>query len=91
MISTLYNIYKQHPIITTDSRNCPEGSIFFALKGERCDGNKFAADTLAKGCAYAVVDDVYGEDALEVIDFEENKKYIHLELKKLMKWIIFMN
>lgn len=57
MISTLYNIYKQHPIITTDSRNCPEGSIFFALKGERFDGNKFAADTLVKGCAYAVVDD----------------------------------
>lgn len=57
MIPTLYNIYKQHPVITTDSRNCPEGSIFFALKGERFDGNQFAADTLAKGCAYAVVDD----------------------------------
>ena len=31
-IQELYNIYKQHPIITTDSRDCPEGSIFFALK-----------------------------------------------------------
>ena len=57
MLSHLYNIYNEHPVITTDSRVCPEGSIFFALKGERFDGNRFAADTLAKGCAYAVIDD----------------------------------
>ena len=58
MLHQLYNIYNEHPVITTDSRICPEGSIFFALKGERFDGNKFAADTLSKGCAYAVIDDV---------------------------------
>ena len=28
----LYAIYEQHPVITTDSRDCPEGSIFIALK-----------------------------------------------------------
>ncbi|MDY6409383.1 MAG: Mur ligase family protein, partial [Prevotella sp.] len=52
----LYDLYKQHPVITTDSRNCPEGSIFIALKGETFDGNKFAAQALASGCSYAVVD-----------------------------------
>ena len=57
MFQQLYNIYNEHPVVTTDSRVCPEGSIFFALKGERFDGNKFAADTLTKGCAYAVIDD----------------------------------
>ena len=56
-IKELYEIYKAHPIVTTDSRNCPEGSIFFALKGETFDGNKFAMQALEKGCAYAVVDD----------------------------------
>lgn len=56
-ISKLYSLFLQHPTITTDSRNCPENSIFFALKGERFDGNKFAADVLAKGCALAVVDE----------------------------------
>ena len=56
-IKELYEIYKAHPIVTTDSRNCPEGSIFFALKGEIFDGNKFAMQALEKGCAYAVVDD----------------------------------
>ena len=56
-IKELYEIYKAHSIVTTDSRNCPEGSIFFALKGETFDGNKFAMQALEKGCAYAVVDD----------------------------------
>ena len=56
-IKELYEIYKAHPVVTTDSRNCPEGSIFFALKGETFDGNKFAVSAIEKGCAYAVVDD----------------------------------
>ena len=53
----LYAIYEQHPAITTDSRECPEGSIFIALKGESFDGNQFAAQALDKGCAVAIVDD----------------------------------
>ncbi|MBQ9575253.1 MAG: UDP-N-acetylmuramoyl-tripeptide--D-alanyl-D-alanine ligase [Muribaculaceae bacterium] len=53
----LYAIYQQHPVITTDSRECPEGSIFIALKGESYDGNQFAAQALDKGCAVAVVSD----------------------------------
>ena len=56
-IKELYEIYKAHPVVTTDSRNCPEGSMFFALKGETFDGNKFAVAAIEKGCAYAVVDD----------------------------------
>ena len=55
-IQELYHIYQQHPIITTDSRDCPEGSIFFALKGQSFDGNKFASAAIGKGCAYAVID-----------------------------------
>ena len=56
-IKELYAFYQQHPIVTTDSRDCPEGSIFIALKGESFDGNQFAAQALDKGCALAVVDD----------------------------------
>lgn len=55
-IEQLYEIYLQHPIITTDSRDCPAGSIFFALKGASFDGNLYAASALEKGCAYAVVE-----------------------------------
>lgn len=54
---SLYQLYKQHPTVTTDSRNCPEGSIFIALKGASFDGNKFAQSALDKGCAYAVIDE----------------------------------
>ena len=55
-IQELYHIYQQHPVITTDSRDCPTGSIFLALKGETFDGNRFAAAAIEKGCAYAVID-----------------------------------
>lgn len=56
-ITKLYEIYLQHPTVTTDSRTCPEGSVFFALKGASFNGNAYAAAALEKGCAYAVVDE----------------------------------
>ena len=56
-IKQLYKLYQQHPCITTDSRECPEGSIFLALKGESFNGNRFAVQALEKGCAYAIVDE----------------------------------
>lgn len=56
-ISKLYSIFEQHPVVTTDSRDCPEGSIFFALKGASFNGNAFAQKAIEKGCAYAVVDE----------------------------------
>ena len=55
-IKELYQLYKAHPLITTDSRNCPEGSIFLALKGASFDGNQFAVAALEQGCAYAIID-----------------------------------
>mgnify|MGYP001146949282 CR=1 FL=1 len=65
-IETLYEIYKEHPVITTDSRDCPTGSVFFALKGASFNGNAFAARALEQGCACAVVDEaayaVAGDD-----------------------------
>lgn len=53
----LYHLYLKHPVITTDSRNCPAGSIFFALRGDNFNGNTYATSALEKGCAYAVVDE----------------------------------
>lgn len=56
-IEDLYQIFVEHPVITTDSRDVPEGSIFFALKGETFDGNQYAIKSLELGAAYAVIDD----------------------------------
>jgi len=56
-IEEIYSIFRCHPTITTDSRNCPEGSIFFALKGENFNGNAYASNALQQGSAFAVIDD----------------------------------
>ena len=56
MIEQLYALFRQHPVVTTDSRRTPRGSMFFALKGETFDGNQYALQALQAGCAVAVVD-----------------------------------
>lgn len=56
-IKALYELYKSHSVVTTDSRDCPKGSIFIALKGASFNGNKFAAAALEKGCSYAIIDE----------------------------------
>ena len=56
-IAELYGLYKQHPVVSTDSRKCPQGALFFSLKGDSFDGNAFAAQALEQGCAYAIVDE----------------------------------
>jgi len=56
-IKQLFQLYQEHPLITTDSRDCPEGSIFLALKGASFNGNAFASAALEKGCAYAIIDE----------------------------------
>lgn len=63
----LFEIYKQHPTITTDSRDVPQGSLFFALKGESFNGNKFAVAALDKGAAYSIIDeaDIYDQATAE--------------------------
>jgi UDP-N-acetylmuramoyl-tripeptide--D-alanyl-D-alanine ligase len=55
--AALHSLFLDHSTITTDSRHCPRGSIFFALKGAHFNGNLFAEKALEEGCAYAVVDE----------------------------------
>ncbi len=61
-LEALYSIYSSHPVIVIDSRKAEKGAIFFALKGEKYDGNAFARQALEKGCAYAVVSDPSYDD-----------------------------
>ena len=56
-MTELYSLFLKQRTITTDSRDCPKGSIFFALKGDTFNGNAYAASALEKGCAYAVIDE----------------------------------
>lgn len=56
-LSALYQTFLDCQSVTTDSRNCPEGSMFIALKGESFNGNAFAQKAIEAGCAYAVIDE----------------------------------
>lgn len=56
-IEKLYRLLQQEKRVFTDSRAAGNGGIFFALRGDNFDGNKFALKAIADGAAYAVVDD----------------------------------
>lgn len=56
-INKLYSLFLKHPIVCTDSRSIVKGSIFFALKGESFNGNKFANNAIEEGCAFAIIDE----------------------------------
>ena len=66
-IQKLYQFFLKHPIICTDSRKITKGSIFFSLKGEKFNGNKFAEKAIKDGCSFAVVDEK---------EFATNDKFI---------------
>jgi UDP-N-acetylmuramoyl-tripeptide--D-alanyl-D-alanine ligase len=55
-IEDIYQLYLQHPVISTDTRNIAPGSLFFALKGDKFDANTFAEKAIEAGAAYAIVD-----------------------------------
>jgi len=59
MVSTnqIYQRFIQHPVVVTDSRQIVPGCLFFALKGERFNGNEFAARAIEQGAAYAIIDE----------------------------------
>ncbi len=79
-IEDIYQFFLKNPVVTTDSRNIQKGSIFFALKGDNFDGNKFALEAIKQGCIAAIVDDpdieddqcFYVKDVLETLQSLSN-------------------
>ena len=55
-VEEIYSKFQKCTGVTTDSRKCGPGLMFFALKGERFDGNEFVRGALEQGCPYAVMD-----------------------------------
>ncbi len=56
MTELLYQLFQQHPVICTDSRSVIPGSLFFALRGDNFDGNRYAMKAIEAGAICAVVD-----------------------------------
>ncbi len=63
-IEQLYAIYLDHSKISTDSRQIEKGCLFFALKGDNFDGNRYALGAIESGAAFAVIDN-------EEFDFDQ--------------------
>lgn len=56
-IEELYSIFNKYPKISIDSRSISKDCLFFALKGERFNGNQFAKKAIEDGAAYAIIDE----------------------------------
>lgn len=56
-IEEIYKLFLANPVISTDSRHIKKGCLFFALKGDNFNGNKYANDAIAKGAAYSIIDE----------------------------------
>lgn len=57
-IENLYKLFSENYLVDTDTRSIRKGSIFFALKGDNFNGNKFASNALDKGSNYAIIDEI---------------------------------
>jgi len=69
-IEKLYQLFCRFPVISTDTRKAVKDSIFFAIRGDKFDGNKYVADALANGATYTVADDrsVAGDPRILIVD-----------------------
>lgn len=56
-IEELYKLFEINPFVSTDTRDIKKGCLFFALKGDNFNGNKFAAQALAQGASSVVIDE----------------------------------
>lgn len=56
-IEKLYQLFCRFPVISTDTRKPVSDSIFFALRGDKFNGNLYAKEALMKGAEYVVADD----------------------------------
>ncbi|WP_417593268.1 UDP-N-acetylmuramoyl-tripeptide--D-alanyl-D-alanine ligase [Owenweeksia hongkongensis] len=56
-IPELHKAYLLSKSVSTDTRAIEHGDIYFALKGDNFDGNKFAQQAIDSGANLAVIDD----------------------------------
>lgn len=68
-MKSLLELYKEcNYTVCTDTRKITDNCLFFALKGENFNGNKFAKQAIESGAKYAVIDEaqyeIYGKTVL---------------------------
>nr|WP_321222875.1 UDP-N-acetylmuramoyl-tripeptide--D-alanyl-D-alanine ligase [uncultured Psychroserpens sp.] len=66
-IETLHEHFLDCKTVSTDTRKISKNCMFFALKGDNFNGNKFAKDALSNGAAFVIIDEP---------EYKLNDKYI---------------
>jgi len=56
-IEELYQLYLESTGVSTDTRRITKGQLFFALKGDRFNGNQWAQQALENGASFAIIDE----------------------------------
>lgn len=69
-IEKLHKLFLKHPQVSTDTRSIEPDCIFFALRGQNFNGNKFASEAVRNGAVYAIVDEekYAKDDAFILVD-----------------------
>jgi UDP-N-acetylmuramoyl-tripeptide--D-alanyl-D-alanine ligase len=71
-IKDLHQLFLKSSGICTDTRKISKGCLFFALKGDNFNGNKFAQEALDKGALKVVIDQIgYHKNTGETILCED--------------------
>ena len=66
-LKKIYELFLASSGVSTDSRKIDNGCLFFALKGENFNGNRYAADAIQKGAIAAIIDEKEFETSEQII------------------------
>ena len=61
-IEELHQLFLKAKSVSTDTRTLEKGTLFFALKGENFNGNRFAQKALDLGASFCIIDEVQKPD-----------------------------
>ena len=69
-IEEIYELYKLSYKVVKDTREDVKNSLYFSLKGESFNGNKYAMEAVKNGANYAIIDEVQYkvDDRLILVD-----------------------
>lgn len=72
-VAEIHQLFLNCTGVSTDTRNLSTNSLFFCLKGENFNGNKFAGKALEEGASYVIYDDTeYNPDHQNAILVEDS-------------------
>ncbi len=66
-----------------NSKNIKKNNIFFAIKGKKNDGNKYANSAISKGASLAIVDKIYGKKHYKKIKVKNSLNIFSKIAKKI--------